>query len=224
MGNTANEAAPATRSTNRLVLASRSPRRQALLTDLGVAFQVASAQVDESQRPGEMPSRLVQRLARAKALAVAPHYPGHPILAADTIVVLDGVVLGKPTDATEATAMLRSLRSRAHLVLSAVYALASAGETRAAELSASLVWMRDYTDREIEAYIASGDPMDKAGAYAIQNRDFAPVARIEGCFSGVMGFPLGHVTWVLQAVGVLPPVSAVAACRPHAGRCCLELT
>ncbi len=191
-----------------------------MLAALGVTFVVASANLDETQRPGEPPQALAQRLAREKALAVARHFPGQPVLGADTIVVLDGLVLGKPSSEDEATAMLRSLRHDSHEVLSAVFALNPATGQEASALSLSLVWMRSYTDGEIAAYVASGDPMDKAGAYAIQNRGFAPVARIEGCFSGVMGFPLGHVAQVLSAVG-LPPVGDVGkACRPFAGHCC----
>jgi predicted house-cleaning NTP pyrophosphatase (Maf/HAM1 superfamily) len=128
--------------------------------------------------------------------------------------------LGKPDDPDEATAMLRSLRNRCHEVLSAVFALNPATGQEATALSRSLVWMRGYSDDEIAAYVASGDPMDKAGAYAIQNRDFAPVARMEGCFSGVMGFPMGHVARVLTAVGLPPATDAGTACQPFAGHCC----
>jgi septum formation protein len=203
-----------------LILASRSPRRRELLARLGVDFEFDGADVDEAALSGEAPAALAQRLARWKALAVASRYPGHPVLGADTIVVLEHTVLGKPADAREATAMLASLRGRPHEVLSAVYALHPGTGRQATELSTSRVWMRDYGDQEIAAYVASGDPMDKAGAYAIQNRAFAPVARIEGCFSGVMGFPLGHVARALAAVGVAIPGDVVAACQPYAGRCC----
>lgn len=205
-----------------LILASQSPRRRELLARLNVPFLAASSDVDETALPGEEPAALAQRLARDKALAVVQRFPGHPVLAADTIVVLEGVVLGKPADPAEATAMLASLRDRPHVVMSAVYACNSTTGEKAARLSESLVWMRPYTDEEIAAYVASGDPMDKAGAYAIQSRNFAPVARIVGCFSGVMGFPLGHVAQVLQAVGVCVPADVVAACRPFAGRCCQQ--
>lgn len=203
-----------------LVLASQSPRRRQMLAALGVVFKPSSANVDESQRPNEPPQALVQRLAQEKALAVARRFPGHPVLGADTIVVLDGLVLGKPADANEATAMLRSLRERSHEVLSAVFALDPASGRQATALSRSVVWMRGYSDDEIAAYVASGDPMDKAGAYAIQNRAFAPVAHMEGCFSGVMGFPLGHVAQVLAAIGLPPAQEVEIACQPFSGRCC----
>lgn len=205
-----------------LILASQSPRRRELLAQLGVVFDTAAADVDEAQQPGEAPAALVRRLARSKALASAARFPDWPVLAADTIVVLDGQVLGKPADATEATAMLRDLRNRPHQVFSAVFALDPRSGAQAAELSESLVWMRDYGDNEIAAYVASGDPMDKAGAYGIQNWDFAPVARLEGCFSGVMGFPLGHVGRALRAVGVTTALQPAAVCRPYAGRCCQD--
>jgi len=205
-----------------LILASRSPRRQELLARLSVDFDVATSDVDETPRPGEKAVELVQRLAREKALAVAQRFPEQPVLGADTIVVLDDVVLGKPADAAEATAMLRSLRGRSHTVLSALFAWNPATGQEASALNETLVWMREYADTEIAAYIASGDPMDKAGAYAIQNAAFSPVERIAGCFSGVMGFPLADVTRVLKRIGLPPPTAALPACRPLAGWCCLE--
>ena len=205
-----------------LILASRSPRRQELLARLGVDFDVATSDVDETPRPGEKPAELVQRLARKKALAVAQRFPGQAVLGADTIVVLDEVVLGKPADAAEAAAMLRSLRGRSHTVLSALFAWNPMTSHEASALNETLVWMREYADTEIAAYIASGDPMDKAGAYAIQNSAFAPVERIDGCFSGVMGFPLADVARVLERIGLPPPTASLTACRPLAGWCCLE--
>lgn len=205
-----------------LVLASRSPRRQELLAALGVDFAVHAADVDETPYPGESPEDAAQRLAQEKALAVAARRPGCVVLASDTVVALGDAILGKPADAAEATAMLRSLRGRPHRVLSAVYALNQATGQAASALNVSQVWMRNYTDAEIAAYVASGDPMDKAGAYAIQSRSFAPVARIEGCFAGVMGFPLADVAQVLTVVGLAVPREVAAACRPFSGRCCQE--
>ena len=205
-----------------LILASRSPRRQELLARLGVDFDVATSDVDETPLPGEKPVELVQRLAREKALAVAQRFPGQAVLGADTIVVLDDLVLGKPVDTAEATAMLRSLRGRSHTVLSALYACNPATGHEASALNETLVWMRAYADAEIAAYIASGDPMDKAGAYAIQNPTFAPAERIDGCFSGVMGFPLADALRILARIGLPSPATALTACRPLAGWCCLE--
>ena len=206
----------------RLILASQSPRRRELLALLSVPFDAVASEVDESARPGEEPAALARRLAREKALAVAQRFPGHPVLAADTIVVLEGEVLGKPVDGMEAAAMLASLRGRSHLVISAVYACNPSRGLETGALSESLVWMRPYTDDEIAIYVASGDPLDKAGAYAIQSRQFAPVLRIEGCYSGVMGLPLGHVSAVLRSVEVAVIADVVAACQPLAGRCCQQ--
>ncbi|MDH7485064.1 MAG: Maf family protein [Anaerolineae bacterium] len=207
----------------RLVLASGSPRRQELMAVLGLPFIVAAAEVDEQQRPGEPPAALVQRLSQAKAMAVACRHPNAVIVGADTVVVLDGEVLGKPADAGDAVRMLRALRGRLHLVYSAVTALHVATGRQATELSESCVWMRDYSDEEIAAYVASGDPLDKAGAYAIQHQGFAPVARIEGCHAGVMGLPLGHLARALAAVGVSVPVDVAQACASATGAaCCLS--
>ncbi len=206
--------------THHLILASRSPRRQELLQRLGVTFQVATADIDESQQPGESPTDLVQRLAREKTLAVAARLPEHAVLGADTIVVLGDEVLGKPADAEEAASMLRRLRGRPHTVWSAVYARNPPLGREAAALNQSAVWMRSYSDDEIAAYVASGDPMDKAGAYAIQHDGFSPVRRLDGCYSGVMGFPLGDVTQVLRSIGVNVPGEAVIACQPQFGLCC----
>lgn len=203
-----------------LILASRSPRRQELLQRLGVIFQVATADIDESQQSGESPTDLVQRLAREKALATAARFPDRAVLGADTIVVLDGEVLGKPADTGEATTMLRRLRGRPHTVCSAIYAWNPTLGRATALLNESTVWMRTYGDDEIAAYVSSGDPLDKAGAYAIQHSGFAPVERLEGCYSGVMGFPLGDVAEVLRAIGVDVPGEAVVACQPQLGLCC----
>ena len=208
------------RTNSSLILASRSPRRRQLLASLGVDFDVHTADIDESQRPGESPDSLVQRLAREKVQAVAVQRPNCVVLGADTVVVLDGQVLGKPVDAADATAMLRGLRGRDHQVLSTVYACDETHGLAAGALSETLVTMRAYEDAEIAAYVASGDPIDKAGAYAIQHREFAPAAAIDGCFSGVMGFPLADVAEVLRAVGVAVDGEIVAACEPFSGRCC----
>jgi septum formation protein len=205
---------------HQLVLASGSPRRQVLLRLLGVRFDVATADIDESQHPGEPPIDLVQRLAREKALAVAARYPDRPVLGADTIVVLDGEVLGKPVDADDAATMLRRLRARPHTVWSAVYAQSPVLVRTAAALNETIVWMRPYGDDEIAAYVASGDPLDKAGAYAIQHSGFTPAERVAGCYSGVMGFPLGDVVQVLRAIGVEVPSDPAAVCQPQLGCCC----
>ena len=177
----------------RLVLASVSPRRRQLLTLLGIPFIARGAAVDESQLDGETPTDLVVRVSRAKAYAMRAVRRDELVVAAYTVVVLDGQILGKPRDAGEAAAMLSRLRGRSHLVYTGVSVWQPATWRMINELASSVVWMRDYTDAEIEAYVATGDPLDKAGAYAIQHRGFAPVDRIEGCWLTVMGLSLIHI-------------------------------
>jgi MAF protein len=184
---------------------------------------VAAAPVDERQGTGEAPEALVRRLSRAKAAAVAQQYPEAVIIGADTVVVLDGVVLGKPADEADAVLMLCALRGRAHIVFSALSALDAKSLDAVTVLSESRVWMRDYGDAEMERYIATGDPLDKAGAYAIQHAIFAPVSRIEGCYTGVMGLPLGHLERLLDRMGVAVPVDVAQACELATGTvCCLR--
>jgi septum formation protein len=203
-----------------LVLASASPRRQALLAALGVPFVVDGADVDEEPRVGEGPVALAVRLSQAKAQAVASRRPDATVLAADTVVALDGDVLGKPAHADEAVEMLRALRGRAHRVYTAV-ALVHHGRL-AMGLAASEVTMRAYSDEEIAAYVASGDPLDKAGAYAIQNPDFMPVIAWRGCYTSIMGLPLGVVSDLLRWAGVPVAVPAASVCQQLGVRCCLD--
>jgi septum formation protein len=202
-----------------LILASQSPRRQALLASLGLAFAVDAADVDETPLPGEAPDALVCRLCRAKAQAVAVRQPYAVVLAADTLVALDGRLLGKPVDPAEATAMLYALRDRTHQVYTAV-CVARDGELRA-RLAISQVTMRLYSDDEISAYVASGDPLDKAGAYAIQHPLFSPVAGWTGCYTSIMGLPLGVATDLLRETGLPVEADVPAICAGYGGRCCL---
>ncbi len=183
-----------------LVLASASPRRRELITLFGLEFQLIAADVDESPRDGESPIDLVHRLSRAKAELGTRDHPGAIVVAADTDVSLDGAILGKPRDAADATRMLGRLRGRAHTVYSGV--TIAQGARRITQVAQTIVWMRDYADAEIAAYVATGDPLDKAAAYAIQNGAFRPVARIDGCHANVMGLPLCHVYRALKAFGV----------------------
>lgn len=203
-----------------LVLASSSPRRKELLALLGIAFVVHPTDVEEVNHVSEDAATMVVRLAQAKARAVCASGAQGLIVAADTAVCLDGEVLGKPRDATEAIAILRRLRGRSHLVFSGVALLHTPSRWTHTELVCSTVWMRDYSDTEIAAYVASGDPLDKAGAYAIQYADFAPVARIEGCYANVMGLPLCHLYRVLRGFGVAPSETPVAACDRFNRRKC----
>ncbi len=206
---------------DRLVLASASPRRRQLFSLLSVPFTVAAADVDEEGREGENPQDMVRRLSLAKAKTMALTYPEGLIVAADTIVVLDGDVLGKPADEAEAVAMLRRLRGRKHTVLSGVTVYHPASGRVITELAESAVWMRAYTDEEIARYAASGDPLDKAGAYAIQHQNFSPVERIGGCYASVMGLPLCHLTRALAQFGVTLPVDVPQTCQGFTGHRCL---
>jgi len=195
-----------------LILASNSPRRRQLLALSGRAFVARPANLDEQPRPGEAPGAYVLRLAHEKALAAAQDGPAL-VIGSDTTVALDGQILGKPQDAAEARAMLLALRGRAHTVYTglAVYA-PQAGQMRG-ELCASRVPMRDYSDAEIETYIASGDPLDKAGAYAIQHAEFHPVEGFAGCYASVMGLPLCHLERALRSLGAPAAADVPAACQ-----------
>lgn len=183
-----------------LWLASRSPRRRELLEQIGVAYRLRDVLVDESVRPGEPAARYVQRVARAKAEAgVALGVAADLVLAADTTVVLDRDILGKPADAAEAAGQLRRLSARSHVVLSAV-ALADGARLRVA-LNRSVVRFRALAEAEIQAYCAGGEPLDKAGSYAIQGRAAVFVEHLQGSYSGVMGLPLFETAALLRQAG-----------------------
>ena len=209
-----------------LLLASASPRRRELIKLLGLPVETTSADVDEVPLPGERAAEMAQRLSREKALAAArqnlppPHrgasqFTSRLILALDTVVSLDGEPLGKPRDAAEARSMLRRLRGRIHQVYTAITLIDLQTDRSIADLAGSDVPMRRYTDEEIEAYIASGDPFDKAGAYAIQHAGFRPVEDFSGCFANVMGLPLCHVTRSLRKPGVEAPNDVPTQCQAH---------
>jgi septum formation protein len=201
-----------------LILASGSPRRQALLTSLGLVFAVDTANVDETPLTGEAPDAMVCRLCRAKARSVAERHPGATILAADTVVALQGTLLGKPVDEAGAIAMLRALRDRTHQVYTAV-CVATNGDLRS-RLSVSHVTMRPYEDEEIGAYVEGGDPLDKAGAYAIQHSYFSPVARWEGCYPSIMGLPLRLTADLLTQAGIAIRTDVAAVCERISGAGC----
>jgi MAF protein len=189
-----------------------------LLSLFRLPFSVVVADVDETDADGELPQAMVQRLSRAKALAVAARHTCALIVAADTTVALDGESLGKPADAAEATAMLRALRGRPHQVYSGL--TVALGSQMLTDLAESDVWVRDYNDDEIAWYVASGDPLDKAGAYAVQHAGFHPARRVEGCFASVMGLPLCHLARTLACLGMPVPVDVPAVCRAHTGFVC----
>jgi len=194
----------------RLILASASPRRRELLASLGVPFDVVAGDVDETLEA--VPLReAVARLALRKARAVAASRPATVVVAADTIVVIEGRALGKPANADDARAMLRALRGRTHEVMTGVAVMDSASGRHAIETVVSRVTMAAYAESEIDAYVATGEPLDKAGAYAIQGAGGALVTGLEGSRSNVVGLPLAATAALLRRFGV-----AVSAPPPEA--------
>jgi septum formation protein len=186
----------------KLILASSSPRRAEILANAGLPFSVLSSAVDETPYPGESPSALVQRLANAKADLVAARAVGPAIvLAADTIVVLEGKILGKPRSIEDAQHMLQQLSGRSHSVLTGVALIRLPDGERRQFMESTLVHFRPITDEELSAYLATEEPYDKAGAYAIQGLAGRYIPRIEGCYFNVVGLPLSRVLTELKALG-----------------------
>jgi len=184
----------------RVVLASASPRRRELLNLIGIAHEVRPANIDETMRPREAPRRHAERLAREKASAVATRDPDLITIGADTVVVINRKVLGKPDDADDAARMLRMLSGREHTVITAV--AVSRGRKLRSAIEEVRVKFRRLRDDEIEAYIATGEPMDKAGAYGIQGYGATIVEGIEGDYFAVMGLPLVRLVGLMHDVGV----------------------
>jgi len=184
-----------------LILASNSPRRHQLLSLTNWVFTVLTADVDEREHENESPSDYVLRLAETKARAVKAN-TNQMVLAADTTVVEGSDILGKPRDNAEAIAMLTRLRGRTHQVFTGIALLRVSDGRLLTDLCVTDVPMRNYSNEEIHAYIATGDPLDKAGAYAIQHPGFHPVARMDGCYASVMGLPLCHVTRLMRHMNI----------------------
>jgi septum formation protein len=182
-----------------LVLASASPRRRELLASAGIAFDVEPVDVDERREPGEAPEAYVERVARLKAGGGARRHPARAVLGADTVVVVDGEVLGKPASAADAARMLRRLSGRAHAVLTGV-ALAWQGRITS-RVERTDVVMSPISEDDLAWYVASGEPLDKAGAYAIQGLASRFVTRIEGSYSNVVGLPVATVVELLTTWG-----------------------
>jgi septum formation protein len=212
-----------------LVLASNSPRRRELLRLGGWAFESRTADVDESQYPGEAPGEYVLRLAASKArnCAASPLIMERmsagetlTVLAADTTVVDGKAILGKPRDKDDAVNMLRRLRNRTHQVFTGIAAMRLPGGNLCMDLCVTNVPMRTYSDEEIEAYVATGDPLDKAGAYAIQHPKFHPVESLSGCYASVMGLPLCHLTRTLQKLNIAPLTDISTACQSSLNYIC----
>lgn len=196
-----------------IVLASASPRRQELLRNAGIPFEAQPADVNETPLAGEPAQRCAERLAREKALKVWRSRPGEVVLGADTVVVVDETILGKPADANDAARMLRMLSGRQHQVITGVCVVRSAGsrtgqddwESETAEIrtaaETTLVEVSALSEQEIREYVATGEPMDKAGAYAIQGIASRWIPRIEGDYSNVVGLPIALVYRMLKSSG-----------------------
>jgi len=186
----------------KLILASSSPRRAEILANAGLPFSVLSSAVDESPYPGEAPAVLVQRLANTKADLVTARAVGPAIvLGADTVVVLDDKILGKPRSTEEARHMLQQLSGRTHSVLTGVALIRLPDGERRQFIESTLVHFRPITEEELSSYLATEEPYDKAGAYAIQGQAGRYIPRIEGCYFNVVGLPLSRVLTELKTLG-----------------------
>ena len=200
-----------------LILASGSPRRKELLSLLGLPFKVQAGQSDESLHIGEEPLNYVRRMAVEKSKTCS-HCGSSWVLSADTIVEQDGRVIGKPKDIAEAEEILKALRAKDHRVFTALNLCQNGNSNNT--LCQSIVSMREYSDQEIEAYIRSESPMDKAGGYAIQDADFHPVHSLQGCWANVMGLPLCHLYKLLQRSELGPKPGIADRCQNYLGIVC----
>jgi MAF protein len=199
---------------NILLLASNSPRRKQLLALGNWNFNIVVSDVDESQLADETPKDYVLRLAQAKALAVVEKaHPENIIIGSDTAVVDGNEILGKPKDEMDAVRMLKQLRGHTHQVFTGVAVYRVDGESMLTELCVTDVPMRNYSDDEIQAYVKTGDPLDKAGAYAIQHPDFQPVESMSGCYASVMGLPMCHVLRTLKKLDVYAMADVPLGCQ-----------
>ena len=179
-------------------------------------FTVMVSNADESQRPSESPAEYVLRLAEAKARAVSQNaHSENIIIGSDTSVVDGNDILGKPADVVEASAMLRRLRGHSHKVYTGIAALRVRDGKLVTDLCVTDVPMRNYSDEEIDAYIQTGDPLDKAGAYAIQHPRFQPVEKMSGCYASVMGLPMCHLVRVLRQLGLPPAADVPTNCQTY---------
>jgi len=196
------------------VLASGSPRRKQLLALGNWEFTVTASDVDESQKPGELPKDYVLRLAREKTIVVSEKVDLNSIvIGADTTVVDKAEILGKPKDKQDAERMLRQLRGKTHQVYTGVAIYRANDRKMFTELCITDVPMRTYSDEEISTYVRTGDPLDKAGAYAIQHTQFHPVESMHGCYASVMGLPMCHVVRALRKFDTQPGADVPRACQ-----------
>jgi MAF protein len=203
----------------KVILASNSPRRRQLLRLTGLDFQVRPADVDETPLTGELAADYVQRLATSKARAVGAQGDADGVVvAADTTVVDGNQILGKPVDNEDAERMLRQLRGRSHQVYTAIAVLRD--DDLLVECCGTDVPMRNYSNAEMQAYIESGDPLDKAGAYAIQHPEFHPVDHLRGCYANVVGLPLCHFVRMLRKLNVDLAADVPTGCQSTLGYEC----
>lgn len=184
-----------------IILASASPRRSELLTQIGVPFSVQPAHIDETPRASEAPGEYVERLAREKALAISSSLPEETVLGSDTSVVLNGAILGKPINEAEAASMLSQLSGKTHQVMTAIAVVR--GEHSESHLVITDVRFRDLSQSEIAAYVATGEPMDKAGSYGIQGLGGIFVKQLKGSYSAVVGLPLQETAALLANAGCI---------------------
>ncbi len=206
-----------------LLLASGSPRRRELMELTGWKVAICPVPVDEMVQADERAEALAIRLARAKAQAAAAECStGELVLAADTVVIDGDIILGKPVDAGDAEGMLRRLRDREHEVITALVLLQSASGEEIVETCKTVVPMRAYDNEALQAYVAGGSPLDKAGAYGIQDREFNPVelSQMQGCFANVMGLPMCHLQRALGRLGHDLAVDLPSRCIAHTGYDC----
>ncbi len=207
--------------TPQLILASRSPRRRELLAHLGVPFRVVVPEVEEDAEPASsgQPEELADALALAKAEAVARDEEEGIVIAADTIVVDGDTILGKPADGAAAAETLRRLRGKTHRVITGLAVVDVGSGRRAASHVVTAVRMRDYSDAEIAAYVARREPLDKAGAYAIQDEQFHPVASYDGCYCNVVGLPLKALVILLRRAGLDIRIDSLRDLPPQCAAC-----
>ena len=185
-----------------IILASNSPRRKELLRQVGVSFTVDPADVDERPLPGERPEDYAVRVALDKARVAAARSKNGVIIAADTIVVVDDTILGKPADRNDAERMLTVLSNRVHRVITGLAVIDAASGKTMTNSAVTSVWFRDLSQQEIQSYLAGGEPLDKAGAYGIQGKGALLVKKIEGCYFNVVGLPLSLMGELLRKFGI----------------------
>lgn len=203
----------------KIILASNSPRRRELLALMDLPFEVFPADLDESQYEGELPKIYVRRMASEKAEAIAKEKSGL-IVAADTIVVYQEEILGKPENQFEARGILTKLRGKIHQVYTGIAIIDTISGQTWDDICCTEVPMREYSDAEIDAYVATGDPMDKAGAYGIQHVGFRPVDHLAGCYASVMGMPLCHLAVGLVKPGMEVNFEIAERCQQYLGYKC----